>query len=73
MIPVNFMVADKLNPQAAKLEIQMGYTTCIGAKCALWNAKALECLDVSEKKATVLLSEVLERIDGHNRMTSGGN
>ncbi len=68
MIPADYITPDPLDPRAAKLNLQLGHVPCIGAKCALWNAEALECFDVTEKRAAKSTADILDLIDGHARM-----
>lgn len=49
--------------QELGLHLQMGYTQCIGDKCALWNAAAKECLDVTALKAQIKTGEAAEMFE----------
>lgn len=74
-IPAHYLTPSPLQKDAAQLNVQMGFVPCIGAKCALWNAERLECLDVTKKKADIRVPELLEQIDGFMRLhrdESGG-
>lgn len=73
MIPAHFLTPSRrpgaLNGEA-DLQVQMGFVTCIGVKCALWNSERLECFDVSRAKGDARVPELLEQIDGFIRLHS---
>lgn len=53
-----------------KVDAHMAHVNCIGVKCALWNDGRKECFDVSERAAQIKLAQVLEDIEGFQRMHS---
>ena len=77
-IPASFITPKSkvtaLDPKAVEvqLNLQMGYTNCLGLTCGNWNAEDKECWNITDKRNKHAIAQHLETLVDLTRIQSAG-